>query len=104
MTAVAMNNFLDRVRNDRDMAARLYAAIGVKEGEDAIAVLLGFAVRNGFDVDANDADLLAERLTLKTHQDGELEDGDLNAVTGGGGYWPDSVPSGDSGLYGGLPK
>lgn len=78
-----MTDFLNRIRHDRDLAARLAAAVGVKDGEAALAALIGFAAQNGFDVTRDDAQTVRDRLQGIRGQEGELADTELESVTGG---------------------
>lgn len=84
MTAVAMNDFIARLRHDTDLAARLSAAVGNKDGEAAIAVVIAFAEQNGFDVTMADAEVFQARVQKAASGKGELSDADLEAVSGGG--------------------
>ena len=83
MSAEAMTDFLDRIRHDRDLAARLAVAVGAKDGEAALAALIGFAAQNGFDVTGDDAQTVRDRLQGVRGPEGELADTDLETVAGG---------------------
>lgn len=82
MTTAAMTEFLKRLRHDSDLAARLSAAVGDKDGDVALEVLRTFATANGFRVTPDD--LQAVRAGLAgSPAEGELTEADLNAMTGG---------------------
>lgn len=83
MSQDAMNDFLDRIRRDRDLAARLSAAIGVKDGEAGLAALVRFATQCGFDVTVDDVPALRARFAGVRGEDGELVEDELDGVTGG---------------------
>ena len=78
-----MSEFLNRIRHDRDLAARLAVAIGAKDGDAALGALVAFAALNGFDVTSEDAQTVHDRLQGVRVQEGELADGELDSVTGG---------------------
>lgn len=84
MTAVAMNDFIARLRHDTDLAARLSAAVGNKDGEAAFAAVVAFAGQNGFDVTMADAEIFQARVQKAAAGEGELSDADLETVSGGG--------------------
>ncbi|WP_144083560.1 hypothetical protein [Hyphomicrobium nitrativorans] len=78
-----MTDFLNRIRHDRDLAARLAVAVGAKDGAAALDALVAFAVLNGFDVTGEDAETVRERFQGVRAQEGELADAELDAVAGG---------------------
>ena len=83
MSADAMNDFLNRIRHDRDLAARLAIAVGAKDGDAALDALVAFAALNGFDVTCADDQTVEARLQGVRGQEGELGDAELEAAAGG---------------------
>lgn len=79
MTIQALQGFAEQARSDPAMAAAAERAVDGLEGAAAVEALAGFARDRGFAVEASD-------LAAFGRGEGELSDGELDAVAGGSDF------------------
>ena len=79
MTMQALQGFAEQARSDPAMAAAAARAVDGLQGTAAAEALAGFARERGFAVEAGD-------LAALERGEGELSDGELDAVAGGNGF------------------
>lgn len=81
MTTEALNDFAKAVQTDETMARGLVAAIGRKQGDEAVEAFAAYAQERGFDVTPQDA--VALQAAASRTEEGTLSDDELEGVAGG---------------------
>jgi hypothetical protein len=86
MTMQAMSEMLEKASTDETFTKGLVEAVGEKQGDQAIAAVTEYGTTNGFAITAEDvAEMQRELLTAADGFDGDLDDADLEGVSGGMG-------------------
>ncbi|WP_156901434.1 hypothetical protein [Nisaea denitrificans] len=84
MTTQAMSQMLEKAMTDETFAKGLVEAVGDKEGESALGAVTAYGNANGFAVSAEDAaEMQRQLLAAADSSDGDLDDADLENVSGG---------------------
>ncbi|WP_193172639.1 hypothetical protein [Nisaea nitritireducens] len=84
MTMQAMSEMLEKATTDEIFTKGLVEAVGEKQGDQAIAAVTEYGTANGFAITAEDvAEMQRELLTADDGSDGDLDDADLENVSGG---------------------
>ena len=76
----AMNDFVQAVRDDKEVASGLIEAVGSKEGAEAAAAFAAYARDRGFAISQESVE---EAFRLVERRAGEISDEELEAVSGG---------------------
>ena len=84
MSMEAMTSLLEKARSDEAFAEALTAAVGDRQGDDAIDAVVAFGKANGFDVTAEGArEARRNFAAIADDGEGELDDDALEGVSGG---------------------
>lgn len=84
MTTQAMSQMLEKAMTDETFAKGLVEAVGDKQGDHAIAAVTEYGSANGFSITAEDAtEMQRQLLSAADGSDGDLDDADLENVSGG---------------------
>ncbi|WP_193172638.1 hypothetical protein [Nisaea nitritireducens] len=87
MTTQAMSEMLEKAMTDETFAKGLVEAVGDKQGESALSAVTGYGSANGFSVTLEDAaEMQRQLLAAADGSDGDLDDADLENVSGGIGF------------------
>lgn len=83
MSTQATTRFLETLRNDGVMADELARRMAAHEGDGALDAFVVFAGERGYEVTTEDAAAVRDAVRQDSRAEGELDDSQLNEVTGG---------------------
>ncbi len=84
MSKEMMVSMMEKASSDQGFAGGLVAAVGEREGQDAVSAIAEYGKANGFSVtEADVAEMRSQLIAATAPSDGDLADDDLENVAGG---------------------